>query len=138
MPNQPETYNGYKDDDGCPDEKPEEIKQTLILKGVNFKTASAELLEESYYVLESVFNSLEAFTNVKVEIDGHTDNQGGDSYNMALSYDRAKSVMNYLVQRGISPDRIVAKGYGKTRPIATNDTPDGRAKNRRVELVPLK
>ena len=89
-------------------------------------------------MLESVFNSLEAFTNVKVEIDGHTDNQGGDSYNMALSYDRAKSVMNYLVQRGISPDRIVAKGYGKTRPIATNDTPDGRAKNRRVELVPLK
>jgi OmpA-OmpF porin, OOP family len=137
-PNQPETYNGYKDEDGCPDEKPEEIKQTLILKGVNFKTASAELLEESYYVLENVFNSLEAFSSVKIEIAGHTDNQGGDSYNMALSYDRAKTVMNYLVQRGISPDRIVAKGYGKTRPIAPNDTPEGRAKNRRVEVVPIK
>ncbi len=137
-PNQPETVNGYKDQDGCPDEKPEEIKQTLILKGVNFKTASAELLEESYYVLETVFNNLEAFPNVKIEIAGHTDNQGGDSYNMALSYDRAKSVMNYLVQRGINPDRIVARGYGKTRPIAPNETAEGRAKNRRVEVVPLK
>ncbi len=57
----PETVNGFKDSDGCPDEKPQEIKQTLILKGVNFKTASAELLEESYYVLETVFNSLEAY-----------------------------------------------------------------------------
>ena len=137
-PNQPETYNGYKDDDGCPDEKPVEIKQTMILTGVNFKTASAELLEESYSVLETVFNSLEAFPNVRVEIGGHTDNQGGDSYNLALSNDRAKSVMNYLVMRGISPDRIVAKGYGKTRPVATNDTPEGRAKNRRVEVVPVK
>lgn len=137
-PNQPETFNGFKDQDGCPDEKPQEIKQTLILKGVNFKTASAELLEESYYVLEQVFNSLEAFPNVRVEIAGHTDNQGGDSYNMALSSDRAKSVMNYLVQRGISADRIVPKGYGKTRPIASNSTSEGRAKNRRVEVVPIK
>jgi parallel beta-helix repeat protein len=56
--NNPETVNGYKDSDGCPDEKPQEIKQTLILRGVNFKTASAELLEESYYVLEQVYNSL--------------------------------------------------------------------------------
>jgi outer membrane protein OmpA-like peptidoglycan-associated protein len=137
-PNQPETYNGFKDNDGCPDEKPQEIKQTLVLKGVNFKTASAELLEESYYVLEQVFNSLEAFPNVKIEIAGHTDNQGGDSYNMALSNDRAKSVMSYLVQRGISADRIVARGYGKTRPKVSNDTAEGRATNRRVEVVPIK
>jgi OOP family OmpA-OmpF porin len=136
-PNQPETFNGYKDNDGCPDEKPTEIKQTLILKGVNFKTASAELLDESYYVLENVFNSLEAYPNVRVEIAGHTDDQGGDSYNMALSNDRAKSVMKYLVDRGINPDRISAKGYGKTRPRATNSTADGRAQNRRVEVVPI-
>jgi len=137
-PNQPETMNGYKDDDGCPDDKPVEIKQTMTLTGVNFKTASAELLEESYYVLEKVYNSLEAFPNVKVEIGGHTDNQGGEGYNVALSNDRAKAVMNYLVQRGIGADRITAKGYGKARPIATNDTPEGRAKNRRVEVVPIK
>jgi len=137
-PNNPEVVNGYKDDDGCPDERPQEIKQTLILKGVNFKTASAELLEESYYVLEHVYNSLEAYPNVKIEIGGHTDDQGSDSYNMALSYDRAKSVMAYLVMRGISSDRIVARGYGETKPIASNATPEGRAKNRRVEVVPLK
>jgi outer membrane protein OmpA-like peptidoglycan-associated protein len=137
-PNKPETVNGYKDNDGCPDEKPMEIKQTLILKGVNFKTASAELLEESYYVLETVYNSLEAYPHIRVEIAGHTDNQGSDNYNLALSYDRAKTVMNYLIMRGIPKDRLVARGYGETRPIATNDTEEGRYENRRVEVIPLK
>ena len=136
-PNNPETINGYKDDDGCPDEKPQEIKQTLILRGVNFKTASAELLEESYYVLEQVYNSLEAYPSVRIEIGGHTDDQGSNDYNLALSYDRAKSVMNYLVMRGISAERIVARGYGEDRPIASNTSAEGRAKNRRVEVVPL-
>jgi OOP family OmpA-OmpF porin len=137
-PNQPETVNNFKDNDGCPDEQPQEIKQTLTLSGVNFKTASAELLEESFYVLEKVFNSLEAFPNVKVEIAGHTDDQGGDSYNLALSNDRAKSVMNYLVMRGIGADRIRAQGYGKNKPVASNKTAEGRAKNRRVEVIPIK
>jgi outer membrane protein OmpA-like peptidoglycan-associated protein len=137
-PNQPEVRNGFKDEDGCPDEKPVEIKQKFVLKGVVFKTASAELLEESYYVLETVFNSLEAYPSVHVEIAGHTDNQGGDDYNMALSADRAKTVRDYLVMRGISTNRIEARGYGETRPIDTNDTPEGRAKNRRVEVIPLK
>ncbi|MBN2037647.1 MAG: OmpA family protein [Chitinispirillaceae bacterium] len=137
-PNQPETYNNFKDSDGCPDEEPKEIKQTLTLHGVNFKTASAELLEESYFVLEKVFNSLEAFPNVRVEIAGHTDSEGGDSYNLALSNDRATSVMNYLISRGISADRLRAKGYGETRPIASNNTAEGRAKNRRVEVIPIK
>ena len=137
-PNNPETVNGFKDDDGCPDEKPQEIKQTMVLQGVNFKTASAELLEESYYVLEQVYNSLEAYPKVRVEIAGHTDDQGSADYNLALSYDRAKSVMSYLVMRGISADRIVARGYGKTRPVAPNTSAEGRAKNRRVEVIPLK
>jgi outer membrane protein OmpA-like peptidoglycan-associated protein len=137
-PNNPETVNGYKDQDGCPDEKPQEIKQALILKGVNFKLASAELLEESYYVLEKVYNSLEAYPHVRVEIQGHTDSQGSDQYNMALSYDRAQSVRNYLVMRGIPPDKLEARGYGETKPIASNNTAEGRAQNRRVEVVPIK
>jgi len=137
-PNNPETVNGYKDTDGCPDEKPIEIRQTFVLHGVNFKTASAELLEESYYVLEQVFNSLEAFPTVRVEIAGHTDAQGQDDYNMRLSYSRAKAVMDYLVLRGIDPGRMAARGYGETRPVASNDTAEGRAQNRRVEMVPLK
>jgi outer membrane protein OmpA-like peptidoglycan-associated protein len=137
-PNQPETFNGFKDDDGCPDEKPTEIKQKLILRGVNFKTASAELLEESYYVLEQVYNSLEAYTNVKIEIAGHTDNVGNSQDNLVLSYQRAKSVMDYLIMRGISADRMVAKGYGKDRPVTSNSTAEGRATNRRVEIIPTK
>jgi outer membrane protein OmpA-like peptidoglycan-associated protein len=137
-PNNPETVNGYKDQDGCPDEKPQEIKQALVLKGVNFKLASAELLEESYYVLEKVYNSLEAYPHVIVEIQGHTDSQGGDQYNMALSGDRASSVRNYLIMRGIAPDRLISRGYGETKPVASNNTEDGRAQNRRVEVVPVK
>ncbi len=137
-PNQPETFNGFKDDDGCPDEKPVEIKQKLTLRGVNFKTASAELLEESYYVLEQVYNSLEAYPNVKIEIAGHTDNVGNAQDNLVLSYQRAKSVMDYLIMRGISPDRMVAKGYGKERPVTSNGTAEGRATNRRVEIIPTK
>jgi OmpA-OmpF porin, OOP family len=137
-PTVPEVVNGYKDSDGCPDEKPQEIKQTLVLRGVNFKTASAELLEESYYVLEQVYNSLEAYPDVKVEIGGHTDDQGSNDYNLALSYDRAKAVVSYLVMRGISPDRLVARGYGEEKPMVPNTSAEGRAKNRRVEVVPLK
>ena len=137
-PTVPEVVNGYKDSDGCPDEKPQEIKQTLVLRGVNFKTASAELLEESYYVLEQVYNSLEAYPEVKVEIGGHTDDQGSNDYNLALSYDRAKSVVAYLVMRGISEDRLVARGYGEDKPMVPNSSAEGRAKNRRVEVVPLK
>jgi len=137
-PNHPETVNGFKDSDGCPDEKPVEIKQKFILHGVNFKTASAELLEESYYVLEQVFNSLDAYPGVVVEVGGHTDSQGRDDYNMALSYQRAKSVMNYLVMRGIPASRLRARGYGESVPIADNSTAEGRAKNRRVEIVPIK
>jgi OmpA-OmpF porin, OOP family len=137
-PNQPETFNGFKDEDGCPDEKPVEIKAKMILKGVNFKTASAELLEESYYVLEQVYNSLEAYPNVKIEISGHTDDQGGAQYNKVLSEQRAKSVKDYLIMRGISPDRLTAKGYGKEQPKTSNSTPEGRAINRRVEITPIK
>lgn len=137
-PNNPEVVNGYKDSDGCPDEKPQEIKQTLVLRGVNFKTASAELLEESYYVLEQVYNSLEAYPEVKVEIGGHTDDQGSNDYNLALSYDRAKSVVSYLVLRGIDAGRLVARGYGEEKPVGPNSSPEGRAKNRRVEVVPYK
>jgi outer membrane protein OmpA-like peptidoglycan-associated protein len=137
-PNQPETFNGFKDDDGCPDEKPVEIKQKLTLRGVNFKTASAELLEESYYVLEQVYNSLEAYPNVKIEISGHTDNVGNSQDNLVLSYQRAKSVMDYLIMRGISPERMVAKGYGKERPVTSNGSAEGRATNRRVEIIPIK
>jgi outer membrane protein OmpA-like peptidoglycan-associated protein len=137
-PNQPENYNGYKDDDGCPDTLIIEINTPLVLEGVNFKTASAELETGSGAALDKVVASLKAYPNLKVEIAGHTDEEGSDSYNMALSNDRAKAVMDYLVAHGIASDRISARGYGKTQPLVPSTTPEGRAKNRRVEVLPVK
>jgi len=134
-PNEPETFNGYKDQDGCPDEKPVEIKQTLVLEGINFRTGSAELLEESYNILDNVFNSLEAFTNVKVEVRGHTDNVGNERSNMILSKERAQSVKDYLVNRGIDGNRISVKGMGESEPVSSNRTAKGREKNRRIEFI---
>lgn len=137
-PDQPETINNFKDDDGCPDDLPEPITRTVILTGVNFRQGSSDLLEESYYILEKIFNSLEAYPETYVEIAGHTDNEGNSKFNQVLSYDRARSVMNYLVMRGIAPERITAVGYGDKRPVAKNDSPEGRKKNRRVEVIPVK
>ncbi len=134
-PNDPETFNGYKDEDGCPDEKPTEIKASFSLEGINFKTGSAELMDESYMIIDKVFNSLEAFPNVKVEIRGHTDNVGAAAANYVLSQDRAQAVKDYLVNRGIDTKRIKVKGMGESEPIASNRTAVGRAKNRRIEFV---
>ena len=75
---------------------------------------------------------------IKVEIDGHTDNRGSAAYNMTLSERRAKAVMKYFVDNGIEAERLTTKGFGFTRPAASNDTEQGRAKNRRVELTPVK
>src|SRR5579864_9218003 len=74
-------------------------------------------------------------TGMHIEIEGHTDSIGGDDYNMTLSQHRAEAVRDYLVQQGIPNGTIVARGLGKAGPVATNDTPEGRQQNRRVELV---
>lgn len=71
----------------------------------------------------------------RVEIEGHTDAEGADGFNMQLSRERAEQVRSYLIQRGVDASRITAVGYGETRPIADNDTVEGRANNRRVEIV---
>ena len=72
---------------------------------------------------------------VKVEVQGHTDNVGGDGYNQTLSEARARSVMAWVIAHGIAPARLSAKGYGKSMPVASNDNDEGRAKNRRVEIA---
>jgi outer membrane protein OmpA-like peptidoglycan-associated protein len=131
-PNAPETFNGLQDDDGCPDEKP--IEQQFILKGVNFETGSAVLTPDSHRVLDDVVRSLKAYPDVKVEIQGYTDNVGKESFNQGLSERRAESVKQYLVNAGIAAARVTSKGYGEGRPVAPNSTPEGRAQNRRIEF----
>ncbi len=133
-PNDPETVNGYKDEDGVPDEVHSEIKATLVLEGINFRTGSAELLEESFPIIERVFNSLEAFPAVHVEIGGHTDAVGSHQANKILSMERAKSVRDYLVKRGISTTKLSVMGYGEDLPVASNKSADGRKRNRRIEF----
>ncbi len=112
----------------------EKGKQSLTLEGVNFLNDSAELTPGSRRVLNRVANSLKEWSEVDVEIEGHTDSVADDAYNMDLSQRRAESVRAYLITRGIAPSRLTARGYGETRPVASNDTPEGRAHNRRVEL----
>jgi len=131
-PNEPETFNGYNDEDGCPDERP--IEQKFILRGVNFESGSAALTPDSYSILDQVVRSLMAYPEVKVEIRGYTDSVGGWEYNLDLSQRRADAVKQYLLNSGISPDRLVTKGYGEANPVASNKTASGRAENRRIEF----
>ena len=71
---------------------------------------------------------------LRIEIEGHTDNQGTDEYNLELSMKRAQAVYNYLLEHGISADRLTYKGYGESKPVSPNDTEEGRALNRRTEI----
>ncbi len=134
-PNQPETINHYQDEDGCPDEIPPEVKKfTGVIDGINFKTASAQILPGSYAVLDRAVKVLQDFPDVNLEISGHTDSKGRASYNLGLSQRRADSVKMYFVSRGIASSRLVSIGFGKDRPIADNSTSSGRASNRRTEF----
>ena len=101
---------------------------------VYFDFDKATLQPASYIDLDRAVDWLKANATVKVELAGHTDNVGTRDYNKKLSQDRAQSVLDYLVQKGVSPPRLSARGYGMESPIATNDTDEGRALNRRVEF----
>ncbi|MCF7794207.1 MAG: OmpA family protein [Candidatus Cloacimonetes bacterium] len=131
-PNLAETFNGYKDDDGCPDEKP------LIFEGVTFRPASDYLHLDAKAILDEVVKMLRDRPNIKMEINGYTDSTGPRDVNMDLSYYRAIAVKKYLVSKGISESRLIANGYGPDNPIASNNTEEGRRKNRRIEFVIIK
>lgn len=105
------------------------------MSDVLFKSGSFELLPGARERLAKVSGIVLAYPTLHLQVEGHTDSIGGDEYNQQLSENRADAVRDYLVQQGISANSIVARGLGKTEPIATNDTPEGRQQNRRVELV---
>ncbi len=165
--NDPEDKDGFEDQDGCPDpdndkdgipdsrdncpdvagdaghngcpfKAPAKIEDNFILEGVNFRTGSAEITEDSYSKLDEVYEQLAKYNDRKFEIAGHTDNAGTDRINIKLSLDRANSVRDYLINRGIDGSRLVGKGYGSSRPKADNKTAEGRSVNRRIEFYRIK
>lgn len=107
---------------------------------ITFATDSAQLNAEFVDTLESVALVLDEYEKTMIDIVGHTDSRGSEEYNLRLSRERAESVANFLVREGVKPARIVARGAGESQPIASNETPQGRQMNRRVELalVPIR
>jgi OOP family OmpA-OmpF porin len=107
----------------------------VILEGVNFEFDSARLRPDAITILDEAATVLSRRKDISVDVVGHTDSTGTKQYNQGLSERRAKSVYDYFINKGIAADRLTTKGYGETKPIASNTTREGRAKNRRVELV---
>jgi len=107
---------------------------SIDLSGIRFDSNSAELTDSSISILDQVVDALASIPAVPVEIGGHTDSAGSYDYNLTLSTQRAESVNDYLTNRGIDSDRLQSRGFGPSRPIATNDTRAGRALNRRIEF----
>jgi outer membrane protein OmpA-like peptidoglycan-associated protein len=110
------------------------VEQTTTLKGVRFETASAKLTPGARTIVDEVARTLKSQPKVNAEVGGHTDDVGNDAYNLILSSQRAESVRQHLIGKGVAPERLTAKGYGETQPIASNDTPEGRDANRRVDF----
>jgi outer membrane protein OmpA-like peptidoglycan-associated protein len=119
------------------DVKPIEKGATFNINNINYKTNSADLTDESKRVLEKFAEYLLETKSLNIEIRGHTDNVGVPKANLALSTDRAFTVMDFLLQKDIPKSRLAFKGYGDTKPISDNGTEAGRAKNRRTEFVIL-
>lgn len=123
----PGTPKGVEaDDNGC-------VRiEKVVLRGVNFATGSAKLLPAANETLRAVAGAMKANPKIEVEVGGHTDSVGDEAKNQGLSERRAKSVKDFLVKEGVAADRLSTKGYGESQPSDTNDTPAGRANNRRV------
>lgn len=129
----PNTLRGAQvDRTGCVVEQ-----AVIVLQGVHFEYDSAQLTAASHAILAQAAESLRGQETMRVEVAGHTDSMGSDTYNLNLSTRRAQSVFDFLVAQGIDRSRLVAVGYGEARPVADNATAEGRASNRRVEFRAL-
>ncbi|MET0393277.1 MAG: OmpA family protein [Chitinophagaceae bacterium] len=111
-----------------------EPARSFTLKDVHFDTGKSSLRPESFRALEDLVDYLRYKEDVKIEVAGHTDNVGADNDNKVLSLQRAETIRSYLVKKGIKPQRIIARGYGASLPVADNQTEQGRQLNRRTEV----
>jgi len=126
---------GIAENNGCPEVKTEIVKKVeYAAQRIYFATGSAKLLNTSFKSLDDVVRILNEDVNLKLSIEGHTDNVGKDDYNQTLSENRAASVRNYLISKGVDESRLISQGFGETQPIADNKTAAGRSKNRRVVM----
>ena len=134
-PDAPEEKGG--DGDGCPDAPQMVLESGMInIRGkIVFDVASAELLPKNAKLLELLAKLLNENQQIRrVQVEGHTDATGDEAFNQQLSVQRAQTVGQALIQRGVKGDRLSTKGMGRTKPLSSNDTEEGRARNRRVEF----
>jgi OmpA-OmpF porin, OOP family len=123
---------------GCPEIKVEDKKVLdIAMKYVNFKSGTSEMTTSSRKNLDEVLKVLLKYPEMNLSIEGHTDDVGDDAFNQSLSEKRARACMDYLIQKGISKDRLLVTGYGETKPIGDNKTEEGRLQNRRTEFNPI-
>ncbi len=143
-PLEAETINGVEDEDGCPDVAVLPAPQATVSAAgdrievnqqVQFELRRATIAASSLPLLREVGRILRAHPRVRIEVQGHTDGAGDTSRNLALSQQRAEAVRTFLIHEGVAGERLQARGYGATQPRSSNDTAEGRAKNRRVEFV---
>lgn len=143
-PNAAEAVNGFLDDDGCPDmkprpkKKPMKKKAKIVLHGVTFESGKSTLEATSFEKLADVGQTMIENPEVVIEISGHTDNRGSKKLNQKLSEDRAAAVVDYLLSLGVGKNQLKSVGYGPDKPAATNRTAEGRAENRRIEMMRIK
>jgi large repetitive protein len=139
-PNEPEDFDGFEDHDGCPEEGAGLVKLTCdrieIKEAVYFDSSADSIQQRSFGLLDQVSALLVQAEHIKrVRIEGHTDNRGKPQYNLELSQRRAAAVLHYLTEHGVDAARLESEGYGLGKPIADNNTTEGRAANRRVEFL---
>lgn len=119
-----------------PPPPPPVAKKKIVLRGVNFDFNKSNLQPAGAPILQEAAKILKENADVKVQVQGYCDGIGSVAYNLKLSDRRAETVKDFLVKEGVAATRMTTKGFGKADPVASNDTPEGRAQNRRVELVP--
>jgi outer membrane protein OmpA-like peptidoglycan-associated protein len=134
-PDKAETKNGFEDADGCPDQIPDAIKNFMgVIAGIEFDNGKDAIRPASDAALDRALSVLKEYPSLRIQVIGYTDDRGKRDYNLDLSQRRAEAVRSHLVSRGVDAQRIESRGAGPDQPIAPNDSPTGRQRNRRIEF----